>query len=571
MRTRDFMRWITALMLVMIVIPASAQYGSRGDQRYRDRYGRSNTYGDVVNLRLDNPGTLEEMMPADMKERVRLLHIEGPLDSRDFAYLKKLCNRSRCVDRENHKIDNYIDLELENANILSASSNVRSNSSRSERDVLGDALSGSHHLRSIVLPQNLKQIGDRALKNCGELEEVIMPPGVRSLGNEAFSNCTRLEYIKLRQDLERIGEECFYDCSNLQGIGLPHSLTEIGNRAFMGSGIKEVVLPDRLRSLGSCAFEGTPLTLLEIPAATRIVDNKIGMMKNLREIRVADGNEYYSVSDGVLYDGRGSMLLFCPVARTGALTVPDGVTQIAEYALSGTAISSVSLPRTLREIGSHAFSECSKLSYVDMGPSVQTIGESAFENCSSLAAISLPNDMKKIAPLAFKKCTSLASVTLPAHLTEIGKEAFEKCSSLMSIDLPYSLTTISERAFKDCTGLTRVVVPDACTWVKKEAFLRCTGLMMIDLGNGLQRLGEHALQETAITQLVIPASVTRIDKEVTKKCSNLNRIECHAVNPPSLDKVSNEKIPLYVPASAIEAYKKAKNWKKFNKNIHPLY
>ena len=153
-------------------------------------------------------------------------------------------------------------------------------------------------------------------------------------------------------------------------------------------------------------------------------------------------------------------------------------------------------------------------------------------------------------------------------LTGIGKEAFEGCG-LTSIDLPPTLTTLGERAFKNCKGLTHVTLPDDCITVDKEAFRECSSLEEIDLGESLRFLGEHALRETAISTLVLPESVTEVGKKVTEKCNNLTRIECRAVLPPKLDGVSNKKVPLYVPASSVKAYKSAKNWKSF-KSIQAL-
>ena len=52
MNTRHFLRLIAVMLLVMMtVMPASGQYGRRGDKRYRDRYTRADTYGDVVEIR----------------------------------------------------------------------------------------------------------------------------------------------------------------------------------------------------------------------------------------------------------------------------------------------------------------------------------------------------------------------------------------------------------------------------------------------------------------------------------------------------------------------------------------
>ena len=315
MKTRQMMKWMVALLLAIVtVLPAGAQYGSRGDKRYRDRYSRADSYGDVVELRLTSAGTLAEKMPAGMMDRVRLLRIDGPMDSKDFEFIKKLCKRSRCVDNHDKKVDNYLDLELERVRIMSSGSSGLMGS-RGERDVLGDALSHTSHLRSIVLPERTRRIDRDALRGCSDLEEVIMPQGVRSIGDNAFDGCYKLEYITLTEGLESIGEECFDGCSRLTSVNLPYTLVEIGKKAFKDTGLKRVSLPRGLESLGAEAFDGTSITTLHLPASTRIEDDNLGTMKKLEEITVEDGSRYYTYEDGVLYDNTGSVLLRCPAAR----------------------------------------------------------------------------------------------------------------------------------------------------------------------------------------------------------------------------------------------------------------
>ena len=599
------------LFALVVVLPAAAQYGGRGDKRYKDRYGRANTYGDVVELRLSNPGTLEEKMPVNMMDRVRLLRIDGPLDSKDFEFLKKLCKRSRCVDSRDKKMDNYIDLEQGGARIMSSGTKGLLGS-RGERDVLGDALSYSTHLRSIVLPERTKRIDHNALRGCSELEEVIMPTGVRSIGDNAFDGCFRLEYITLTEGLESIGEECFEDCSNLHSVNLPRTLVEIGKRAFKGTGLKRVTLPVSLEILGAEAFDDTPLTALHLPAATRIVDDNLGKMKKLEEITVENGSRYYTYEDGVLYDNTGSVLLRCPAARNGEFLVPDGVGEIAGNAFSYSQLSSVDIsdgvtkiaasafyespqlrtviiPESVTQIGASAFYGCSRLQRIDLAK-VRTLGkktfqdckfletviadyltevpQSAFESCSSLTAVELSSEVNTIGEHAFKNCKALSHIVLPAQLTNIQKEAFENCA-LTSLDLPAGVVTIGERAFKNCKGLTSVTLPDVCAAVDKEAFRECVALAKIDLNNGLLTIGDNALRETAIAELVLPESVTHVGKKVAEKCKNLTRIECHAILPPTLNGVSNNKVELYVPGTSVNAYRSAKNWKSF-KNILPI-
>ena len=89
------------------------------------------------------------------------------------------------------------------------------------------------------------------------------------------------------------------------------------------------------------------------------------------------------------------------------------------------------------------------------------------------------------------------------------------------------------------------------------------------MGSGLCFLGDNALRETAITTLILPETITEVGKKVAEKCKLLTRIECHALLPPKLDGVSNNKVEVYVPDTSVNAYKSAKNWKNF-KNILPL-
>ena len=588
MRTRPILRMMAVMLLSLVVaLTAGAQYG-RGDKRYRDRFNRANTYGDVVELRLTSPGTLEEKMPPGMTERVRLLRIDGPLDSKDFEFIKKLCKRSHCYDDKERKIDNYLDLELGNARIMSAGTKglLRNNG---ERDVLGDALAYCSHLRSIVLPERIKRIDNNALRGCSDLVEVIMPPGVRLLGDNAFGSCYKLEYITLNDGLESIGDGCFEGCYNLKNVGLPRTLTEIGKRAFKGTGMQQVALPYGLKSLGAEVFDGTPLISLHLPASVRIEDNNLGRMEKLEEITVDNGNRYYTYEDGVLYDNPGSVLLLYPAARQGAFMVPDDVECIAPRAFAHSRLSQISIPVSVAEIGDNTFYECQHLQQVDL-PGVKRLGvrafgdckvlesvvakvlnevpASAFEGCSALRGAELSPEINTIGERAFKHCKAMTHIDLPAQLTTISKEAFEGCA-LSSLDLPVGVVTVGDRAFKSNKAITRVTLPDACAKLGKEAFRECTSLALIDLGRGLLSLGDNALRETAITTLVIPETVTEIGKKITEKCKSLTRIECHATLPPKLDKESNSKVELYVPASSVGAYRSAKTWKNF-KTVLPL-
>ena len=592
------------------VIPASAQYGRNNDKRYRDRYAYSDSYGDVVDIRLREAGTLEEEMPEDMRDRVRLLHIEGPLDNNDLKFLKKLCGRGSCVDGSGRRIDNYIDLELERARLTGGGGLF---SSRGERDVLGDELNYSSHLRSIVLPEYLKRIDRGALRGCSELEEVLMPPSVREIGDDAFYGDYRLNYVMIGEGVQRIGDNAFSGCSKLTDVRLPNSLVEIGDKAFEGTALRRVSLPRNLERMGAKAFDKVPITSLTLPSLTKVKNNDMGFLPKLEEASVEAGSRHYSTEDGVLYDASGELLILFPAARGGSFVVPDGVTTIDEIAFKGSGITSVQLPNSVTTILSSAFASCTRLTSVDLPETLTTLGKGAFRStaitnlelpdgvkalgestfegctrlrnidmpsvtslsknvfsgCTSLTSFTISDDLSMVPEQAFENCSSLTELILPSRVTTIGERAFKGCSQLSSVGFNDFLATIGKEAFRECTSLRSIAIPGSCSTIDKEAFRGCKTLSQIELNDGLLTIGDNALRETAIIKLALPASVTHLGKKVAEKCTSLIRIECHATTPPQLEKVSNDKIELYVPADALETYKKAKNWKNF-KRILPL-
>ena len=112
----------------------------------------------------------------------------------------------------------------------------------------------------------------------------------------------------------------------------------------------------------------------------------------------------------------------------------------------------------------------------------------------------------------------------------------------------YSVTSIGSGAFYNCTGLTSMTIPNSVTSIESKAFEGCTGL----------------------TSVTIPNSVTTLGSATFRDCTGLTSMTVEATNPPSSSSiVSDYKIPLYVPAGSVDAYKAAYEWKKFT-NIQAI-
>ena len=92
--------------------------------------------------------------------------------------------------------------------------------------------------RDIVIPWKIDgytvtAIGDEAFYY-HNITSVILPNTVKSIGNRAFAECSSLSSIKIPNGVESIGEATFYRCTSLTSIVIPASVTYVARDVFAG-------------------------------------------------------------------------------------------------------------------------------------------------------------------------------------------------------------------------------------------------------------------------------------------------------------------------------------------------
>lgn len=97
------------------------------------------------------------------------------------------------------------------------------------KNTFGDCKS----LTSLVLPDSITNIEDRAFYRCRSLDSVYFPEGLKRIGGQAFYSCN-FTSLELPASLEVLEDSAFFKCTQLKYVRLPENVHYIGKWVFHG-------------------------------------------------------------------------------------------------------------------------------------------------------------------------------------------------------------------------------------------------------------------------------------------------------------------------------------------------
>lgn len=286
--------------------------------------------------------------------------------------------------------------------------------------------------------------------------------------------------------------------------------------------------------------------------------------------------DYEVLEDGTVsitkYNGSGSQLEI-PETLDGRI-----VTNLGDYILDSSNVTSISIPDTVTEIQWNLFVNDSMLTRIlvseshptlatidgvlfskpdkrlicyppartdssyELPQGIQIIGEAAFIDASNLKSISIPDSVTRIDRFAFAFCNGLTSITLPDGITAMGDNPFASCESLTSIcitDNNLSLATINGVLYnkKDKRLIwypmtrndTSFTIPNGITSIGSMAFYSCSKLTSISIPDSVSSIGMGAFYDCyELASITIPDGVTTIEEGTFYDCYSLSSISIPA-------------------------------------------
>ena len=185
-------------------------------------------------------------------------------------------------------------------------------------------------------------------------------------GTGVFSNCQRMTTIKLGEGLSEIPEGCFTANLLLEEITIPSSVKKIGRDAFnYNMNLKRVTFNEGLKSIGGGAFTTCDLLKVELPSTVTEIGD-LSFSNNVNMESFVAGSNLKTIGSGAFVN---NVLL-----QSAALN--DGLESIGADAFSGTGLTEVVIPASVKSIGKNVFDLCDELVFIeDRAETPQTLTE----------------------------------------------------------------------------------------------------------------------------------------------------------------------------------------------------
>lgn len=244
-----------------------------------------------------------------------------------------------------------------------------------------------------------------------------------SLANNIFVNCFHIRSVVLPSNISNVGTGMFYNCQSLSNIVLPPSIADIPSQMFYRcSSLGSIAIPQSVNEIGYQAFYGTNLDSIELFVMTEGIEETAFQNASINNLYFNGGVDNWCCRFG----DPGEKGLF-------------GITrvQIQHMYIDNVEVSDVSIGPTLttNEIDPYVFYYCKSLTNVVITDSIRGVGDYAFSSCDNLVTVEIGRNVSYLGDHALAFNGSLTRVIFTGRsINEFGSFMLANCPLLTDID-----------------------------------------------------------------------------------------------------------------------------------------
>lgn len=361
---------------------------------------------------------------------------------------------------------------------------------------LDSCIVDEQNINKIILPESINEIKYRKAAN------IALGNGLTTIEvddrNQYYTDvdgvlynkeCTAIVCYPTEKDLScyEILEGCevieayaFKYCENLNEIIIPDSMGTIEERAFIGTPLEEIMIPENVENI----YPGIFLDCCD-----------------LEYIHVAADNDTYAEIDGVLFNKKKKSLCSYPRGKRDEIyNIPEGIQEIEAWAFSlNEYLKDITLPEGVRIIGDSAFQKLYYLEKLNLPESLEYIGQYALWN-DNIRYFYIPQNVQYIENDAI--CGWMLEnievdpdnpyyKSVEGGLVNLKNSSFMfyagQKSDLTEYQIPEGVTFIENNAVWN-SYIKKLVIPEGVTAIAYNGITGCEALEEIWLPSSLESM-----------------------------------------------------------------------------------